>query len=138
MHLHSKLSTPNLRIDDLFERLSVETKTIAREVITENLMTLHLTGGEILRLGNDLRRPFSPMLKTIENPALQQFLSVTDATPDSLTESGARDWADFKDRMHFITDLFRCYQDSENLFDAPFTPARAARFNSGTLPRRRV
>jgi hypothetical protein len=33
----------------------------------------------------------------------------------------AEDWADFKERMHFITDFFRAYQEGQLLFDPPFT-----------------
>jgi hypothetical protein len=130
----ARLFAPNLHLDEALARLYAETSAMARRVITEALMTLHLPGGETLRLGSDLQRPFPPILMTLDNSALQQFLAFTDATPNSLTDSGARDWADFKDRMHFITDFFRSYQEMANLFDAPFTPAQVAAFNSDTRP----
>jgi hypothetical protein len=30
------------------------------------------------------------------------------------------DWANLSDRLHFIVDLFRCYQESVGLLTPPF------------------
>jgi hypothetical protein len=66
--------------------------------------------------------------------SLREMLARTDLTPDSLKESGAEDWADFKDRMHFITDFFRSYQERQLLFQAPFTTERVAALKLGRRP----
>jgi hypothetical protein len=55
-------------------------------------------------------------------------------TPDSPSESGALDWADFKERMHFITDFFRTYQERRLLFEPPFTPEQVAIVKAGKQP----
>jgi hypothetical protein len=55
-------------------------------------------------------------------------------TPDSLNESGAKDWVDFEERMHFITDFFRAYQERQLLFEAPFSPEQVAILKSGRRP----
>src|SRR3712207_6973910 len=58
-----------------------------------------------------LFRSFPATLREITNPDLRLLLERIDPTPDSLRETGAVDWADLPDRLHFILDLFRCYQE---------------------------
>jgi hypothetical protein len=81
-------------------------------------MTIELPG-EILRLGRDLDRPFPADLLRLENPALLALMLQIDATPDSILGTGALDWANFPDRMHFITDLFRTWQTDPRLLEEP-------------------
>jgi hypothetical protein len=120
-------------LDDAIDRLVRETNRLIRQVITAHLMTLHLPG-EVLHLGRDLQTPFPKTLEQIRNPKLREMLARTDLTPDSLKESGAEDWADFKDRMHFITDFFRSYQERQLLFQAPFTTEQVAALKLGRRP----
>jgi hypothetical protein len=80
----------------------------------------HLSSTEVLRLGRDLTGTFPQMLEQIDNARLREMLARIDVTPDSLKQSGAKDWANFTDRMHFIADFFRLYQEQRHLFDAPF------------------
>jgi len=103
-------------------------------VVTDHLMTLHLPSGEVLRLGRDLPRKFPEDLAQISNPWLQEMLGQVDLTPDSLSGSGAEDWANFPDRMHFIADFFRVYQMRQPLFELPFTNLQMARIKSGERP----
>jgi hypothetical protein len=77
---------------------------------------------------------FPQALGQIRNPRLREMLARVDVTPDSLNESGAEDWADFTDRMHFIADFFRVYQERQYLFDAPFTTQQVALLKSGVRP----
>jgi hypothetical protein len=107
---------------------------LIRQVITDHLMTLHLSGTEVLRLGRDLRGTFPQVLGQIHNPRLRELLAQVDVTPDSLKESGAEDWAEFADRMHFIADFFRVYQERQHLFDAPFTTQQVTLLKSGVRP----
>jgi hypothetical protein len=106
-------------LDGIFDRLIAEANRLIRQVITDHLMTLHLPGGENLRLGNDLKGEFPPLLKKIENARLREILTYVDRTADSLNGTGARDWANFSNRMHFIADFFRLYQERRELFDQP-------------------
>ncbi|OQZ02645.1 MAG: hypothetical protein B6D35_00990 [Candidatus Brocadia sp. UTAMX2] len=105
----------------------------ARLVITEYMLTLSLPH-ERLRLGKDLNAEFPASLKEITNPDLRTLLKRIDPTPDSLHETGAVDWADLPDRLHFIIDLFRCYQESHDLFEPPFTAKQVAALKSGHRP----
>ena len=93
-------------LDDL-DRL---VKQIAHEAITEGLMTLGLPG-EVLSLGRDVPGTFPADLETIGNPDLRSLLGRIDPTPDTTRGSGADDWSILAERIHFIADLFRVYQE---------------------------
>jgi hypothetical protein len=65
---------------------------------------------------------------------LSTLLEQIDPTPDSTTDSGASDWANFPERLHFIADLFRCYQESPDVFEPPFTAEQVAALKAGRMP----
>jgi hypothetical protein len=94
-------------LDGVFDGLIREVNRLIRQVITDHLMTLHLSSTEVLRLGRDLTGTFSHVLEQIDNARLREMLARIDVTPDSLKQSGAKDWASFTDRMHFIAGFFR-------------------------------
>ncbi len=121
-------------LDRVFDRLIEAVNGLIRRVITDHLMTLHLFAPEVLRLGRDLPGKFPDALAQISHARLREILVRVDPTPDSLIGSGAIDWADFQDRMHFIADFFRIYQDRQQLFDAPFTTEQATLIKSGRRP----
>ncbi len=106
----------------------------ARLVITERLMTLALPRGELLRLGSDIAAAYPPELATIENDELRALIAQVDPTPDSTRDSGARDWGDLPERMHFIADLFRAYHASPDLADPPFDAAQVEAITAGRRP----
>jgi hypothetical protein len=120
--------------DAAFARITNDVNRLIRQVITDHLMTLHLSGTEVLRLGRDLPGTFPQVPGQIRNLRLREMLARVDLTPDSLNESGAEDWADFSDRMHFIADFFRVYQERQHLFDAPFTAEQVEKLKSGVRP----
>ncbi|MFZ5448512.1 MAG: hypothetical protein ACOZFS_07735 [Thermodesulfobacteriota bacterium] len=105
-----------------------------RRIISEHLMTLTLPLGVRLSLGQDLKAQFPPSLEKIVNPELQGLLARLDPSPDSLRATGASDWADLPERLHFIIDLFRCYQEAPELLEPPFRPEQVAAFKAGRLP----
>jgi hypothetical protein len=121
-------------LDRLFDRLIEQVNRLIRQVVTDQLMTLHLSSTEVLRLGHDLQGNFSQALEKISNPRLQEILAHIDRTTNSLNQSGAKDWADFADRIHFIADFFRVYQQRRHLFDPPFTDQQVAALQSGNRP----
>ncbi len=110
----------------------------ARRILTEAMMTIWLPPGIRLRLGDDLSAAFPASLRQIESPDLCALLAQIDPTPDSTRESGATDWADLPERLHFIADMFRCYQESADLFSPPFTPEQVAALKAGRLPEGRL
>ncbi|HSI80509.1 MAG TPA: hypothetical protein VK919_07650 [Solirubrobacterales bacterium] len=112
-------------------------KEIAHEAITELLMTLALPG-EVLSLSRDVPGTFPAALQTIDNPELRTLLGLLDPTPDTTRGSGTDDWSILTDRIHFIADLFRVYQERPTLLGDPFTAEQVAVIKSGHRPSGRL
>jgi len=123
-----------LLIDIVINRLITVARQQVRLLLTEHLMVLCFPHGVRLRLGDDLRAEYPAALKKITGLDLRALLEQIDPTPDSLRETGAVDWADLPDRLHFITDLFRCYQEAPDLWEPPFTPDQVTALKAGRLP----
>ncbi len=104
-----------------------------RLFLTDHLMTLRFPHGRILRLGDDLRSTFPESLRRPDDSDLLALLTRLDPSPDSLRDSGATDWADLAERLHFIADLFRCSQEEADLLETPFTEAQVAQIKAGVL-----
>ncbi len=125
-------------IDPAVDRLVALVRDEARFLISDQLMAIELPQATRLRLGRDLRADYPPSLQAITEPALRDLLARIDPTPDTPRASGAADWGDLADRLHFILELFRCYQEWPPLFDAPFTPVQVAALKAGSLPTGRL
>ena len=108
-------------------------KQVSHEAITELLMTLALPG-EVLSLSRDVPGAFPAALQTIDNPELRALLGLIDPTSDTTRGSGADDWSILTDRIHFIADLFRVYQERPTLLSDPFTAEQVAVIKSGHRP----
>jgi hypothetical protein len=104
-----------------------------RVVLTEMLMTLRLPGA-VMRLGSDVRGEFPPELREIRHHQLLTLLERIDPTPNATARSGATDWADLSERMHFIADLFRCWHARDELFAPPYDAAQVAAMREGRRP----
>lgn len=90
--------------------------------------------GETARLGQDLRHRFPAVLRKIDDADLREILARIDPTPDSHAGSGAADWADFPERMHFLADLFRAFMAEPRLFSPPFAPHQVTALKAGRRP----
>jgi hypothetical protein len=102
--------------------------------LTEHLMTLTLPPNNCLRLGKDFTAGFPATLQQLENTELLTFLTKIDPTANSVAETGAIDWADLNERLHFIADMFRCFQQSPDLFCEAFTTEQLTVLEKGELP----
>ena len=120
-------------VKKVLDDLDRHVKQIAHEAITAHLMTLSLAG-EALSLGRDVPGTFPADLKTIDTPELRALLARIDPTPDTTRGSGATDWSSLTERIHFIADLFRVYQERPTLLSDPFTPEQVAVIKSGGRP----
>jgi hypothetical protein len=105
-----------------------------RTALTAHLMTLWLPSGTTLRLNEDVPGSFPADLDHIDNPALGELLTRVDPTPDSPRDSGAADWSDLADRLHFIVDFFRRYQQAPEIWTPPFTASQIANLDLGRVP----
>lgn len=119
----------------LADEVSDELRAITRVVITERILSIDLPNGRRVRLGADVPGTYPPSLETIRNQALATQLAALDRTPNSTHGSGTVDWSNLADRMHFLADFFRCYQEDPSLFDAPFADDDVRAIEQGGLPR---
>ena len=105
---------------------------LSREIITHSLMVLSVPG-RILLLGTNLDDPFPEVLRVLSDEELAALVASFEPAhgPDL---SGARDWSDLHQRMHYIVHLFRAFHAQQDLFDAPFTPQQVERFLAGVVP----
>jgi hypothetical protein len=121
-------------IDSAVEAYLSVARDLAQRVITAFMMTIELPQRQVLRLGRDLSAGFPAILKQLSNTELLALLERIDPTPDSTAESGAEYWGNLPDRLHFIADMFRCYQTSADLFEPPFSTEQTAILKQGALP----
>jgi len=105
-----------------------------RESLTEALMTLSIPKNIQLRLYRDLTGAYPADLQQITNSDLRLLLEQIDPTKDNLADSGAVDWSDLPERLHFIVDLFRLYQQDSDLFEPPYSPDQITELKAGRLP----
>jgi len=117
-------------IQDLHQRLRFR----IRKFLTEKLMTLGFPQGQLLHLGRDLPAHFPENLRELSHPALLNLLQKVDPTKNDLRETGAKDWADLAERLHFIADLFRCYQETAVLLTPPFNLEQTTAIKQGKRP----
>lgn len=130
LRLFSKTSVLDNAIESLLESIQHHLRTI----LTKHLMTLTLPPDNRLHLGKDLSLPYPADLKELSNPELLALLSKVDSTPDSLRQSGATDWAILDERMQYIAELFRCYHESGELFNPPFTAIQVTILKNQQIP----
>ncbi|RIV23813.1 hypothetical protein DYU11_12665 [Fibrisoma montanum] len=125
-------------LDKALDRLVSLVQVQIRSAITTHLMTLTFPPNVRLRLGHDLTTTFPASLRTLTNADLRSLLGQIDLSPDSLNQSGAVDWANLPERMHFIADLFRCYHESADLFSSAFTMEQITALRAGQRPTGRL
>lgn len=113
--------------------LSAAAATAYRRALTEVIMSLDLPDGRI-QLGADLAISYPPALQSLILPELRRLVTVIDPTPDSLSHSGAGDWANLGQRMHFIGEMFRAYHNDDRLLEAPFSQPQVAAIKAGYRP----
>ena len=122
----------------LFVEVERELNRIWRQCATRIFMTLRLPDGEI-HLGKDLqksagRQLFPAVLQSIELHELRDMLATYHADGSTAADSGAVDWADVPERMHFILTLFRARQQDRRLFEQPFSEPQRRDIADNRLP----
>jgi hypothetical protein len=125
-------------LDIAAETLVAAVRQELRRVITGELMVIEIPPDLRLRLSADHGQPYPSSVARLTLPDLVALQKRIDPTPDSPRDSGAVDWADFAERMHFIAELFRCYQESGNLLDPPFDAEQIVALEHGKVPGGRI
>jgi hypothetical protein len=133
-----KITGQASRLEIAVNRLLDRVQAGVREILTAQLMTLTFPPDVRLSLGKDLNKKYPDQLVKLSSQTLVDLLSQIDPTPDSLSRSGAIDWSDLPDRMHFIAELFRCYHIDPPLYEAPFSPEQVSAMQAGKLPAGRL
>ncbi|MGH3928282.1 MAG: hypothetical protein ACRDTT_36385, partial [Pseudonocardiaceae bacterium] len=125
-------------VDVALSRLVEQARMLGRVVVTEHVMTFGLPDGARLKLGQDLRGDFPAALARLVDAELLALLELVDPTPDSLRETAVADWSVLPDRMHFVVDMFRCFQQRGDLLSPPFSPPQVATLKEGRRPEGRL
>jgi len=107
-------------LDEAIAKFTTEARRRIRLFLSAHLMELGFPHGARLRLGKDLTSNFPPDLQKLTDPDLIALLKKIDPTPDSMKDTGAVDWANLYDRLHFIADMFRSCQEDADLLLPPF------------------
>ncbi len=114
-------------------RVQRELSELSRRVITRCFMVLTLPG-TVLSLARNIDAAHPESLRSISNGDLEALLARYEPVPPALDDSGARDWAELHQRMHYIAHLFLAFHEREELVSPPFTPEQVERFRSGVIP----
>jgi hypothetical protein len=116
----ARLIKRKMPLDVLADRLIDEFAEEAREVLTAELMTLELPTG-VLKLGQPMQQPFPASLGQLTYLPVSELVTRLQTNAARIAQRD-RDWSDFDYRMHFIGNLFRCYQERAELLSAPVMP----------------
>jgi hypothetical protein len=106
---------------------------VAREAVTDSLMVLSFPG-RVLALGTHLDDAYPDALRRPSLPELEELLGRFEPAPPAPDDSGARDWSDLDQRMHYIVHLFCSFHEREELGRPPFTEEQVASFTRGVVP----
>jgi hypothetical protein len=105
--------------------------SLSREIITHSLMVLSVPG-RILLLGANLDDPYPAVLRVLSDVELAALVGRFE--PAGTDRSGATDWSNLDQRMHYIIHLFRAFHEAHDLFDPPFTPSQVEQMLAGAIP----
>ncbi|MBC7829269.1 MAG: hypothetical protein H7122_16090 [Chitinophagaceae bacterium] len=101
-------------------------------------MTLNLPPDTCLHLGNDLISPYPENLKTISSIDLIALFKQLKPSINIIDGAGCTDWADLRQRIQFIANLFRCYHQTKDLFNPAFNTEQVAVIKAGGVPEGRL
>ena len=130
------------QVGGISKRLQKKTTEISRELVlkaaTRMWMSFSLPTRD-LRLGKDVVAPtgmmnFPAELIAIEDSRTKELVALFDTSLNTLSGSAASNWGNLADRMSFVVDFFRSYQQYKKLFDPPFHPDQAEAIVSGHYP----
>lgn len=108
------------------------------KTFTQMMMLITLPSRD-LKLGQTVIAPtgvvsFPIDLLEIENPRCLELVRMFETSQDTLSGSGAENWASLEDRMSFVVDFFRSHQQYKRMWDPPFSEEQANVIESGHFP----
>lgn len=121
--------------------LSKLLKKMARaweHIATRHAMNLALPQGQEISLGETpvpgSRSSYPEDLQVIDDPKTEALLERFDEDLSSPRGAGANNWANLRDRMGFIVELFRARQQELSLFSEPFEASQLLALREGKIP----
>ncbi len=112
-------------------------RDLTRRIISEALMVLRMPDG-VLSLGMNLDVPVPAVFAALDEPGLLALVSSVEPPDGVCDDCGAEDWADLRQRMHYIFHLFRAVHEKPALFDAPFSAEQVETLRAGRIPAGRL
>ena len=117
---------------------SAMTHKIVSKAVTHMLMSITLPSRE-LKLAQNVVAPtgvisYPKDLLQIENPRCIELVRLFESGQDTLSGSGAENWASLHDRMSFVVDFFRSHQQYKRMWEPPFKHDQAQVIESGHFP----
>ena len=106
---------------------------VTREVVTESMMVLSVPGA-VLQLGRNVEAAVPASLAGPPRPFLASVIAEYDPCPPGGIICAATDWCDLRQRMHYITHVFRAYAETTSLLSRPFTRQQVESFRAGSIP----
>ena len=85
-----------------------------RKVVTKHLMTLTLPPEDCLHLAEELTQPYPLNLQSISSNDLHDLLKQLKPSSNSIDGAGCTDWADLRERIFFIANLFAVIMQRKN------------------------
>ena len=96
---------------------------LSRELITRALMDAVGAGSHPAARLRPGSTPIPRSLRVAQRLRSWRRSSASFEPTGGADRSGAIDWSDLHQRMHYIVHLFRVFHEQRDLYDAPFTPA---------------
>jgi diguanylate cyclase (GGDEF)-like protein len=125
--------------------LAAPIERVWQHVATKLLMTMNVPG-QVLHLAEDVPPPpeidgvpmplFPQALVDLSLPAVATLMAEWDPTGGTGRGSGAKDWADLRQRMGYIVNLFRSRQQWLGLTCQPFDSTELAWMEQDRLPQK--
>jgi hypothetical protein len=109
------------------------------KLLTDVALHLNLPGNETLHLRSDVppppgKRLYPPDLQKLSNPAALAILEEFGADTPTAIGTGATDWSNLVQRMHYILVLFRSRQLESILLSEAFSAAQQSDLAAGRMP----
>jgi len=115
------------------ERYRRFARDLTRRILSEAFMVLRMPDG-VLALGANLDVPVPAVFEVLDEPDLLVLVNSVEPPVGVCDDSGAEDWANLHQRMHYIFHLFRGFHERPVLFDAPFSAAPVEAIRAGRIP----
>ncbi len=114
------------------------TRKIFSKAITQMMISITLPSRE-LKLGESVIAPtgitsYPKDLLQVGNVRCLELVRMFEIGQDTLSGSGADNWASLGDRMSFVVDFFRSHQQYKRMWEMPFLPEQVPVIESGHFP----